>query len=90
MKKIVSIISALLVLMLGFFLTFKTTRVNALEDAKLFQALNVSNDDINSNSVCLDPFYPASLDSNTAGKGTPVSGIIPNIPPRFTNIWANM
>ena len=73
MKKIVSIISALLVLMLGFFLTFKTTRVNALEDAKLFQALNVSNDDINSNSVCLDPFYPASLDSNTAGKGTPVS-----------------
>ena len=73
MKKIgIFVISTLLVLLLGFSLIMKPMSVKALEDAKLFAKLNVSAEDINSDSVCYDPFYPASLDTNTAGKGTPV------------------
>ena len=42
----------------------------------------MANDDINDRTK-LPPY-----DRN--GNGTPVSGITPNIPPRFINIWANM
>ena len=73
MKKVISVISVLLVLMLGFVLTLKTTKAQALEDAKLFAKLNVANEDINSDSVCLDPYYSCSLDTNTAGLGPTIT-----------------